>query len=199
MTLSTYAGLKAAVASWTHRSDLTSYLDDIITVAETWIYRNARTRDMEAALSLTTASGVAALPSDFIAAKNVYLSGYGGSLTPMTADALQQKYPRHIGGGIPAAFTVQGSNMIFGPVPTDGLTVVGTYYKNLGAASSSAHALFTSNPDLYLYATLAECAPFLKQGEWSPFWVVKRDMCLKDANSQSQASRFGDGMVTSLG
>lgn len=200
MALDTYAELKTAIANWTHRSDLTSYLDDIIEMAEKWIYRNLRVREMEGTLSITIANSVGPLPSDFIAAKTptVTVGSAVRMLKPASADWILSAYPVRPSSEIPVFYAVQGPNMIFGPAAGD-YTVGGTYYKNLGAVATSAHALFTAYPDLYLYASLAECGPFLKQTEWSPFWVQKRDSIKDECNRQANLSRFGDGMAVSVG
>lgn len=200
MALDTYAELKTAITNWTKRDDLSSYLDDIIEMGEKWIYRNARVREMEGTLSVAISNSVATLPSDFIAAKNptVSINGAIRKLQPASADWILSAYPVRPSSEVPVYYAVQGSEMIFGPA-AGSYTVGGTYYKNLGAVASSAHALFTAYPDLYLFASLAECAPFLKQGEWSPFWMQKRDMIKDEINRQANQSRFGDGMAVSVG
>lgn len=193
MALSTYADLQTAVSNWLKRSDLTNYTADLITLGETWIYRHARTRAMETSLSVAISSGVAALPSDFIALKNARISGtptYPLSIRP--AEWVYDQYPLRGQGGIPKFVAVEGSNLIFGPYPDSTYTVNGTYYANLGALSAGVHALFTQNPDLYLFAALAEAEAFIKNDARVGLWQTKRDQALVDANLQSQESRFSD-------
>lgn len=195
MSLSSYADLKTAVANWTHRSDLTSVLDDLITVGETWIYRNVKARDMEAALSITATNSVAPLPSNFIAAKIVlYVSGsVTYTIKPVAAEWIYQAYPTQDSCN-PAFYAIDGTNMIFGPGAPAGATISGTYWKNLGPVSSAAHALFTSNPDLYLFAALAETAPYLKDDPRVQMWMAKRNEIASQINQYANRARSGDGM-----
>ena len=69
MSIANYSDLKTAVANWLNRSDLTSYVSDIVMLGEAKIYRELRIRAMETALSDTIASGVIAVPSDYIEMK----------------------------------------------------------------------------------------------------------------------------------
>lgn len=191
MSLSTYADLQSAVSNWLKRADLVNYTADLIMLGETWIYRHARTRAMESSLSVVIASGVAALPSDFIALKNLRISG--SPTTPLAirpAEWIYDQYPMRGSGGIPQFVGVEGSSLIFGPSPDSGYTIIGTYYANLGAVSSSAHALFTANPDLYLFAALAEAEAFVKNDQRVVMWAARRDQALMDANKVAQESRY---------
>lgn len=197
MSISTYAELQTAVSNWLKRADLTSYTADLIMLGETWIYRKARTRDMEAALSVAIASGVAALPSNFIALKNARISGNPDTpLVLRPAEWIYDAYPLRSATATPRYVAVEGSNLIFGPYPSSASTVVGTYYKTLGAVSASAHALFTNNPDLYLFAALAEAEAFIKNDVRIALWTARRDMILEDTNAQARESRFGSALET---
>lgn len=190
MALSTYADLQSAVSNWLKRSDLTNYVGDLITLGETWIYRHARTREMETALSVTIASGVAALPNDFIALKNARIESAHKNLSIRPAEWIYDQFPNRSATGIPGYVAVEGSNLIFGPATDSTYTISGTYYANLGAVADSAHALFTNNPDLYLFAALSEAELFIKNDPRSAIWMAKRDQILMDVNGQAQESRF---------
>ena len=60
--------------------------------------------------------------------------------------------------------------------------------------SSAANALFLANPDLYLFAALAETEAFLVNDKRIPMWQAKRDAILAMVNGEDQASRSGDAM-----
>lgn len=174
MSLATYSDLQTAAASWLDRSDLTSNIPDFITIAETEIFRKLRSRDMETAFTSTVSAGVAALPSSYVALKYAYVNA-----TPVTkldrkaASWIYEKYPTRSADSRPKFIAREGSNFIFGPYPDSNYTISGVYYKNIGPLSSSAHAVFTNNPDLYLYGTLLAAEPFLKNDKRIPVW---RDM-----------------------
>lgn len=182
----TYAELKTAVANWSKRSDLTSYLDDIILMGEKFIFRNVRVRSMETALSGTIASAVLAIPSDYVEMKYAYVTGSPTQPLQMKpARWVLDNYPDRSSSGKPKFFAADGSNFIFGPYPDSTYSIAGTYYKRLTAVATTANDLFTSNPDLYLFASLAELEPFLKNDARVALWVAKRDKLIADVNTEN--------------
>ena len=196
MSISTYAELKTAVANWLHRSDLTDEIPDLITLGEKWIFRHARTRDMETALSVAISSGVAAVPSDYVEMKHAYIDGTPTSqIRRQSASQIYARYPTRSADGRPQFFARDGSNFIFGPYPDSNYTIKGIYYKRLDAVSSSANALFVSAPDLYLFAALCEAEPFLKHDKRIPVWTAKRNLALDDVNGEDNDETYSGGPI----
>jgi hypothetical protein len=172
LSLSTYTDLKTEIASQLRRADTASYVDNWVLLAETEIYRVVRARDMETAFSSTIANGVIALPTGYIDLKFGYVSSAGRAYKlHRRADSwVYENYPVRSAEGLPKYIAREASNFIFGPYPDSTYTVAGVYYKNLGAVSSSAHALFTSNPDLYLYGSLWVACRNLKDDKGAARW-----------------------------
>lgn len=130
---------------------------------------------MEAALSVTISGGVAAIPSDYISLKFAYVNASQAyRLNRKSAAWIYEKYPLRSSTGIPKVIAREGSNFIFGPFPDSDYPITGVYYKNLGAVSSSAHALFLANPDCYLYGALTFAVRDQKDdagiARWSPLF-----------------------------
>lgn len=195
MAISTLAELKTATTNWLHRADLASYVEDLIMVGEKWIFRHARCRLMESSLSVAISSGVAAVPEDFLALKNARISG--SPSTPLVIrppEWIYDQYPNRGGGELPKFVGVEGANLVFGPYPS-AYTVVGTYYARPASVISSANTLFTTNPDLYLFAALAEAELFLKNDKRVLAWISRRDAILDDVNREDRAAKGGDGMA----
>ena len=181
MAITTYAELQTSVKSWLHRADLDSIIPDFITLAEARIFREVRARSMETALSDTIASGVIALPTGYIELKYAYVNRSPvKTLKRREARFIYEKYPTRSGMGEPRYIAREASNFIFGPYPDSAYTITGVYYKNIGPLSSSAHALFTDNPDLYLWASLAEAEPYMKNDKRIMLWETKYK-AIKDA------------------
>ena len=200
MSIQTYAELKTSVSNWLHRDNLATYIDDLITVGEKWIFRKARTRDMETSMSVSITSGAATIPADFVALKHAYIDGTPiGKLDIRPASWVYSQYTNRSDSTKPTTIAVEGSNFIFGPWGGSSYTLKGTYYKRLAAVSVSANALFLANPDLYLFATLAETEPFLKNDKRIALWAAKRDQILFDVNGEDQSSRSGNDMQVRLG
>jgi hypothetical protein len=200
VSISTLAELKTALNNWTKRGDLASYAEDLILMGEKWIFRNVRAREMEdSALSVATASGVATIPTDFVGLKHARISGSPSTpLKIMPATWIYSTYPNRSAGGLPSYIGVDATNFIFGP-SAGSYTVNGTYYKRLTSIITSANTLFTTNPDLYLFAALAETEAFLKNDKRVGLWMAKRDQIKNDINKEAQGSRFGDAMAVQLG
>jgi hypothetical protein len=186
LSISTYVELQAAVASWLKRSDLTSSIPDLITLAETRIFRELRSKDMETSFSTAITSGVISLPTSYVGLKFAYIDASPTQWLDRKTDLwIYQNYPTRFSGGIPKFIAREGSNFIFGPYADSGYTVKGIYYKNIGPVSSSAHAVFTNNPDLYLFASLVEAEPFIKDDKRIPLWEAKYQTILESAQGQS--------------
>jgi hypothetical protein len=186
LSITTYAELQTAAANWLTRSDLTSQIPDFITIGEAEIFRKLRIREMETAFSTAISSGVIALPTGYKELKFAYINTSPvARLTRKAASWIYEKYPFRSAYGQPAFIAREGSNFIFGPYPDSTYTVSGVYYKNLGPLSSSAHAVFTNNPDLYLYATLVAAEPYIKNDKRLPMWKEEFGRILTSVQMES--------------
>jgi hypothetical protein len=75
LSLTTYAGLKAAALRWVKRSGGTTVddaMDDIVDLAEARLNRALRVAEMEASATVTLTSGVGALPTDYLEWREVW-------------------------------------------------------------------------------------------------------------------------------
>lgn len=167
MSISTYAELKTAVKNWLNRgTEMDSFLDDLILLGEKRIYRTLRVRAMETSLNVTLASGVAAIPSDYVELKYSFIDGTPvRHLQMKEADWIIANYPNRSAESKPSYIAQDASNFIFGPYPDADYTLKGTYYKRLDPLSSSTNSIFTAHPDLYLFAALAETSLFLQDDD----------------------------------
>ena len=176
MSIASYSDLQTAVSNWLNRADLTSYIPDLITLAQARIYRELNIRTMETALNVTISSGVAAVPSDYINLKSAYIDGTPVQvLQRRKVEFIYDKYPTRSSGGKPKFIAREGSNFIFGPYPDSGYTVKGIYYAQLPSLSNSNTTnWFTANaPDILLFASLAEAEPFIKNDPRVALWEAK--------------------------
>lgn len=189
MAITTYALLKTAITSWLDvpAATYTATIDDLVTIAETRIFREARTRDMEAALSDTIANGVIALPASYVALKYAYInSSPVKTLERRPAEWIYANYPTRSSEGQPKFIAREATNFIFGPYPSSAYTVKGIYYKRLAALSGSVNALFLANPDLYLFAALAESEILIGRDARVPLWEAKYTKILLSVNGEDK-------------
>lgn len=203
MAINTYALLKTAVTSWMDitASDLSTKIDDLVTIAENRIFREARTKDNEAVLSSTIASGVVAVPADYISLKFSYVDGTPvGKLERRDAEWIYGNYGTRSASGKPKYIARETTNFIFGPYPDSGYTVKGVYYKRPGTLSSAVYDLFTNNPDLYLFACLAESEILIGRDSRVPLWEAKYTKVLGDLNGVDKAENSsGSALQIRLG
>ena len=194
MSFSTdYTSFGNSLAAWLTDQDSSTITDigvnltaDLISIGETRIFREVRTRDMETAFSDTITAGMLALPASYLALKSAYLDASPNvSLERRSAEWIRLSYPQSTTSGIPKFIARYGTNFIFGPYPDSNYSILGVYYKNIGPLSSSAHTLFTNNPDLYLFASLAAAAPYLKDDKRVLLWEAQYKSALLDAQKQS--------------
>ena len=174
MAITTNAQLETAVSNWLHRADLTSIIPDLITLGEKRIFREVRVRVMESALNSVIASGVIAVPTDYLELKFAYVDGSPTkTLQRATASQIYQRYPVRSSDAKPSMIAREGTNFIFGPYPDSTYTIKGIYYAKPTIVATSANALFTANPDLYLFAALCEAAPYIKNDSRVMLWEQK--------------------------
>jgi hypothetical protein len=200
MAIDTLAELKTAITNWSKRADLASYLDDIIEMAEKRLFREVRTRDMETALNVTVSSGVATIPTDFVELKYAYVDGSPTrALKVRPSRWIIENYPVRSSDGKPFYIGVDGANFIFGPYPDSGYTIKGTYFKRLESIATSANALFVDSPDLYLFASLAELEPFLKNDKRVQLWEAKYAQIRDQVNAEAKYDLYGgDALAVSV-
>lgn len=177
MALTTYTELKASVASWLNRSDLTTQIPDFITLAHVRIHRDVSKLNLvglEKRATASTASGDAYLstPTGLMSVRSIKInSAPVRVLRYMTPDALSEVY-NSTATSKPYAFSIIGDEIKLAPIPDSVYTVEINYFaKETVLSDSTASNWFMANtPDLLLYASLLEAEPFLKNDERINVW-----------------------------
>jgi hypothetical protein len=199
MSLTTYAQLQNAVLSFTHRANIqdavsADIIPDLIRLGELWIFRKAKTREMETALNLTLSNGVATVPTDYTGLKHARLDGSPSRpVRQRPAQWIYEKYPLRSSDSKPWFIAVDAGQFVFGPFPDSNYTLLGTYYAKPASIATSANALFLANPDVYLYAAICEAEPYLKNDKRLPMWMAKRDQIMADMNDEAEEDEYGAG------
>lgn len=190
MAITTYAELKTAVANWLHRDDLTAIIPDFITIGESRINRKLRVRPMETSATLTPTAGVrtVALPSGFLQAKRLYVDGSVPTALEYISPPDYWKRYLSIESNTPRVYTVEAENFLFGPVP-NGTDIICLYYQRPSALSSAVNAIFTANPELYLYAALVAAEPYLKNDKRIPLWKLQFEEILSEVQAADDRDR----------
>jgi len=104
------------------------------------------------------------LPIDFLELRNIEIVGDPviplRLLTSIRADERRRALS---GRGRPVYYSIFQDNLEFVPIPSGDTTIEILYYKNIPAlsATNTTNWLLTKYPDLYLYGSLLQSAPYL--------------------------------------
>ncbi len=175
MTIASYSDLQTAIGSWIARGDLTSNIPDFITLFEGAANRRLRLRGQETAATLTPSSGVATLPTDYLAWRRVTWTGSTNcELEYVHPSYLHALYPT-AAADTPRLFTIEGSTLTVRPSNDTALTF--DYFAKISALSgtNTSNWLLTAAPDLYLFGSLAEAHGFVKDPDSLGLWKARRD------------------------
>ena len=195
MALDTYANLKTEIANYLNRTDLTSYLDTFIDLAESRMARDLRVREMESVdTSITTVAGTQSydLPTGYLEMRYVtWQSNPYTFLAYMTPPDFFRVYNAGEGSGSPSYYTIVGSKIYLGKQPDAANVLELGFFKRPTALSSSntTNDILTYFPDLYLYASLAESEPFLMNDERLPVWAGLYKEGVNSANNSASQGR----------
>lgn len=162
----TWTELKANIADWLERDDLTVQIAEFIGYAERHFNRVLRVPEMEESSTASTSGAVVTLPSDFLAMRSLYIDGTDELtiLDQISLERLRSMY-RAEETGTPAYFALQsGNEMVLAPAPTSSLAYVLNYYQKIPqlGASQATNWLLTAHPDLYTYQTQFHACVFMR-------------------------------------
>ena len=192
MAISTYAELQTAAATWLDRTDLTARVPEFIDLAESTFNRTIRNRQMITKNdSYSLDSRYVNLPTDTLEVIRIVVD-----VTPQIT--LQYLTPEEIAErrnssstGRPQYFTVVGGStnqieLLRSPDETYTSSIL--YYTKIPALSDSATTnwLLTSHPDIYLFGTLVEAEPYLKNDERMPMWSARLGKALQELKLQGE-------------
>lgn len=197
MAISNYTELTNAVIAWLDvaTADVSAVISNVVLAGETRIMRELRTPDMEASTSIAISAGAIPIPSDYVELKYAYIDGSPTQYLQMApASQIYSRYPLRSSDGKPVLMSRDGSNFIFGPYPDSAYTVIFRYYKHLSAVQTTINALFTANPDMYLWACLAECEPILGRDNRLQVWESKYQMIKNAVNGEGDKSHFSGNL-----
>ena len=187
MALTTYDELKAAIADWLNRTDLTGRIPDFIALTEASLNRDLRTREMVTVATLTTTAGDTTLDldADIAEIRNVVVqTNPKVVLRALPIQTLDERYALAVSGK-PLAYAVRGTELKLGPAPDAVYGVELTYYAKIAAlsAENASNWVLDAHPDLYLYGALVQAEPFLGDDARIQVWaeLYGRALAMLDA------------------
>ncbi len=199
MPITTYTELKTSIASWLNRDDLTSVIPDFILLAEAGINRDLRHYKMIERADATLDSRYVQLPADWM--ETVRFSITSGDTYRLELvsrdDMLEYRQKTANASGRPRFYANIGDTIEVFPTPDADYTMQLQYYAKTPALSDSnaSNWLLLDAPDVYLYGTLIQSAPYLQDDARTQTWAALYAAALQSLQKASDDTRFaGSGL-----
>lgn len=184
----TYATLKADIATWARRSDLTSAIPSFVALAESEIYKAhaqpLRVREMEAEVTLTVAGLAATLPNDYLEARYIKLDD---------ADTTQLLYlpPERWNQHQSGFFTVVGLEVRLPSNTTSNLTLVYLAKPAALANDSDTNAVLEAYYGIYLSAAMKYASGYVKDVASAQTYQMQLDSYMEGASRHGKPITAG--------
>lgn len=197
MALTTYSELKTAIENYLDSDSLSAQIDDIIDIAEARHKREIRIRDMLEREEINVYDRYVELPDGFLEALSFRLLTEPCittliELNPHEMNRHRLEYERR-----PKYFTVR-NEIELDVIPDDSYVGEILFYKALTPLSdtNTSNALLVEAPDLYLFSSLAEAAPYLGSDERVQMWETKYVNAREALLEQNRKSRRVGPMIS---
>jgi len=197
MAITTYGELQAAAANWLVRGDLTDRIPEFIALAEARLNRvlRARLAESEAPLTAAVGSRTIPLPAGFAEPLALWRIDPSGRVAmrfiePSLVAASSQQ-------GAPGSWSVDGANLAFDrPCDQAYGFVLRMLAKFALSAAAPTNALLADGPDVYLFATLCEAGPFLRDDALAGAYEARLERAIAEFNAKDARARAARTLVT---
>lgn len=197
MALDSYTTLQTSIADWLNRSDLTDVIPDFIDLVEAEVGRILEGRPMRTSVSVTfDTTGTMAVPVDFVRpiALTLETDLYQWPIEVKPYGYFIQKRGQLVSGP-PRYVTLVGDNFLFAPIPDSDTSYTGTLIYDAAlaplTATQTTNWVLTNHPDVYLFGSLYQAAPYLKDDERVPTWEGRYRAALDQIRVLAMQSEYG--------
>jgi len=197
MALTTFAELKASIADWLNRSDLTAVIPDFITLAERQMEREVRHYKMIERSNANLDSQYSQVPTNWLETIRFTLNtGDTRRLEMVSIDDLSARRAAGLDtSGKPKYYAHVGDTFELHPTPDTSYATELVYYEKIDPLSDSntSNWLLETAPDAYLYGALVQAAPYLSDDERIPIWSSLYAGAVASLNSSSNRTQQSSG------
>lgn len=195
MAISTYTELKASIADFLNRDDITSVIPDFISLSEAQMERELRHWRGQKKASISIGARYVPVPADLVQLLRLHLDdGYSTKLSLITMDEMLE-YRMNTGDAVgkPRYYCITADNIEVFPTPDITYTAEILYYETLDklSDSTSSNWVLSYHPDAYLYGALLQSAPYLKDDVRINVWSVLYAGAVGSINNDSNKARSG--------
>lgn len=189
MSITTYTGLKSAIADFLNRDDLTSAIPTFVSLAEASIARDMRHWLQEKKVRTSLDEAFEFLPDDWLS--TISLRHADG--TEIQQVGLTEMASLHsvVRSGKPMYYRVEAGRIEVYPAPDSSFDVDLVYFARIPALSDAAPTnwLLTNHPDILLYGSLLHSAPYLGDDARTTVWASLYASALKSVQDDSSQAR----------
>ena len=201
MALTNYTGLKASIADFLNRDDLTSVIPDFVALAEAQINRDIRHWKMEARTSgqQDPADEYMQIPADWVETIRLHLTGTGTSVVNLVSrDAMADKRAaQENAAGTPRMYTHADGQFQLYPTPDATTNFELLYYQKIPSLiTNTDNWLLLEAPDVYLYGALLHSAPYLAEDQRVAVWAQMYSAAVQRLNQVSEDAMFSGSGLT---
>jgi hypothetical protein len=201
MSITTYDELKAAIASWMNRTDLTAQIPDFITLTEARINRTFVPRSTEVETELVTVPGsrFVALPDGVVNPLGLWLKAWlpRSKLTQCLPEELPVKTNAT---GYPEYWAIDGERIAFDKLALGAYTFDFRYVQTATLSSTAqTNYTLTHNPDLYLWGGLLEASSYLRDQDGIALYEPRFQSALREAQNNENDTRATAPLMTEIG
>ena len=196
MALASYTEISEAVIDWLNREGATSVetnTENFIELAQRRIQRDVRVPPMEVLTEdITITDGASAIPSAMLDIKEVIAYDSTSAWDVKRGTYSKVKSERLANTSGPLFFDTVAGNIVFGPIPSSGVSVDLVYYQELEFISpSTEHNWFSRYaPELILFGALSEAAIFIKDTEQEGKYEQKYQQALDMLKNQKLKAEY---------
>jgi hypothetical protein len=199
MTITNYTELKAAIADWLLRDDLTAVIPSFIALAEAQMQREVRHHKMMQRAEADVDTRYFVLPSDWLETARFHVTGDRPTRLELTSmdDMLQLRELNANSTGRPTHYAHIGEQLEVFPTPGATYNMELLYFQKIPVLSDAAPTnwLLTDHPDAYLYGALVQAAPYLDDDQRLTVWGGLYGSTVNSINAESKKARYsGAGM-----
>jgi hypothetical protein len=195
MSITNYTDLKATIASYLARSDLTTQIPDFIQLAETRLRRELRIRQMLKVVTTATVAGdsTVELPSDYLQMRDLHMNTNPVQTLGYQSPSNFYRNTNAAISGVPVQYTVLAQEFQFAPIPDGVYTLQMIYYATPPylTTSNTSNVFLANCPDLLLYGALGEAESYLMNDPRLQTWAALYDRSLTALTVSDDSGEFG--------
>ena len=198
MAFDTATNFKTAVQDWLDRADYSAVADDTILLAESHLNHELNCREMVTETDITPASGVCALPADFMQViKLVAKTSPRRVLSQIGIAAADANFDESV-SGIPISYAIIGENIH--TYPASSYDVELTYKQKLPPlATNASNWLLAAYPNIYLSACMMEAHRYFRNIDELSIEAQRLANMIERINNNYMLEYMGDASRTSPG